>query len=221
MHNLCATLYIMHPTSVKRPPRPPWNKRVAVGQMTPLTAAHAAAIRAKLIAERKIRDLALFNTALDTMLRASDLLPLRVRQVTDHRGRVVEEFPVRQRKTGRSHVVALSRETRESLAAWIGNSHKGPGAYLWTSIGNRRTRSFLTREQYANLVKRWVSYADLNWKRYSTHSMRRSKSTAIYQATKDLAACQHLLGHKNIGSTAHYLGMDQRRALTLAKKIRI
>lgn len=206
---------------VKRPPRPPWNKRVAVGQMTPLTAAQAALIRAKLTAEKKIRDLALFNTALDTMLRASDLLPLRVRQVTDHRGRIVEEFPIRQRKTGRSHVVALSRETRDSLAAWIAISRKGPGAYLWTSIGNRKTGVYLTREQYANLVKRWVSYADLNWKRYSTHSMRRSKSAAIYQATKDLAACQHLLGHKNIGSTAHYLGMDQRRALSLAKKIRI
>lgn len=72
---------------------------------------------------------------------------------------------------------------------------------------------YLTREQYANLVKRWVSYADLNWKRYSTHSMRRPKSAAIYRATKDLAACQHLLGHKNIGSTAHYLGMSAARAL--------
>ncbi|MGC4098042.1 MAG: tyrosine-type recombinase/integrase [Nitrospira sp.] len=206
---------------MKRPTRPPWNKRVAVGQMTPLTAANAAVIRSKLIAERKIRDLALFNMALDTMLRASDLLPLRVRQITDHRGRVIEEFPIRQRKTARTHVVALSRETCDSLAAWIALSRKGPGAYLWTSIGNRRTGSFLTREQYANLVKRWVSYADLNWKRYSTHSMRRSKSVAIYQATKDLAACQHLLGHKNIGSTAYYLGMDQRKALSLARKIRI
>ena len=83
---------------------------------------------------------------------------------------------------------------------------------------SRETGSYLTREQYANLVKRWVSFVDLDWKRYSTHSMRRSKSAAIYQATKDLAACQHLLGHKNIGSTAHYLGMDQQRALSLAKK---
>lgn len=204
------------------PPRQaPWNKRVAVGQMRPLTASQAATIRQRLREERKLRDLALLNTALDTMLRASDLLPLRVRQVTDHKGRIVEEFPIRQRKTGRTHVVALSAETRSALAGWIAHSGKKPPAYLWTSIGNRKTGSYLTREQYANLVKRWVSFVDLDWKRYSTHSMRRSKSAAIYQVTKDLAACQHLLGHKNIGSTAHYLGMDQRRALSLAKKIRI
>jgi integrase len=93
--------------------------------MAPLTAAQAAMIRARLIAEQKIRDLALFNTALDTMLRASDLMPLRVRQVTGHRGWIVAEFPIRQRKTGRSHVVALSRGTRKSLAEWIMVSHKG------------------------------------------------------------------------------------------------
>jgi integrase len=189
--------------------------------MRPLTADQAALIRRKLSEEKKLRDLALFNTALDTMLRASDLLPLRVRQITDHKGRIVEEFPIRQRKTGRTHVVALSSETRHALASWIAHSGKKPPAYLWTSIGNRKTGSYLTREQYANLVKRWVSFVDLDWKRYSTHSMRRSKSAAIYRATKDLAACQHLLGHKNIGSTAHYLGMDQRKALELAKKTRI
>lgn len=31
----------------------------------------------------------------------------------------------------------------------------------------------------------------------------------------------HLLGHKSIGSTAHYLGVDQRKALDLAKRIKI
>ena len=51
--------------------------------------------------------------------------------------------------------------------------------------------------------------------------MRRSKSAAIYDATQNLAACQHLLGHKSIGSTAHYLGVDQRKALDLAKRIKI
>ena len=51
--------------------------------------------------------------------------------------------------------------------------------------------------------------------------MRRTKSAAIYEATQYLAACQHLLGHKNIGSTAHYLGVDQRKALDIAKRIKV
>ena len=49
-------------------------------------------------AEGKIRDLALFNMGTDTMLRASDLLPLRVLDITDQNGDVVHEFTVRQKK---------------------------------------------------------------------------------------------------------------------------
>ena len=199
----------------------PWNKDKAGGQMAPFTPAQAGLIRSLLTAEGKIRDLALFNTALDTMLRASDLLPLRVIDITDHNGDIVHEFTIKQKKTGRGHLVALSPNTRDSIADWMIASGKGPEDFLWTSIGNRKTGRQLTREQYANLVKRWSSLARLDPKRHSTHSMRRSKSAAIYDATQNLAACQHLLGHKSIGSTAHYLGVDQRKALDLAKRIKI
>lgn len=201
----------------------PWNKDKAVGQMAPFTPEQAGVIRSLLTAEKKIRDLALFNTALDTMLRASDLLPLRVIDITDHNGDVVHEFNIKQKKTGRAHLVALSPHTRDSIGDWLiaSNKIKEPEAFVWTSIGNRKTGRHLTREQYANLVKNWSYLARLDPKRHSTHSMRRSKSAAIYAATQNLAACQHLLGHKNIGSTALYLGVEQRAALDLAKRIKI
>ena len=46
------------------------------------------------------------------MLRACDLLALRVSDVTDHTGAVVEEFTVRQRKTGHGHLATLLAHTR-------------------------------------------------------------------------------------------------------------
>lgn len=41
----------------------------------------------------------------------------------------------------------------------------------------------------------------------------------IYAATQNLKACQLLLGHKSIASTAHYLGVEQREALDLTKRL--
>lgn len=117
--------------------------------------------------------------------------------------------------------MALSPSTQESLAAWLLHSGKGGKDFLWTSIGNRKTHSPLTRAHYANLVKQWAELVRLNPKRYSTHSMRRTKSAVIYDQTQNLAACQQLLGHKSIGSTALYLGVDQRKALDLAKRIKL
>ncbi len=201
--------------------KPTWNRGKAVGQMTPFTPEQAQVIRSLLRTEKKFRDLALFNVGLDTMLRASDLLPLTMADVTDHNGDVVSEINIRQKKTNRGHLVALSEDTRESLADWILHSGKRSDDCLWTSIGNRKTRLHLTREQYANLVKQWAYLARLDPKRHSTHSIRRTKSAVIYDKTQNLAACQHLLGHKSIGSTAHYLGVDQRKALDLAKRIKI
>ena len=157
------------------------------------------------------------------MLRASDFLPLRVFDITDYNGDVVQEFTIRQKKTGHGHVVALSPETRNSIADWLlaSDKNKNPEAYVWASIGKRKTGRPLTREQYANLVKSWSYLARIDPKRHSTHSMRRTKPAVIYDQTQNLAACQHLLGHKNIGSTAHYLGVDQRKALDLAKRIKV
>ncbi|GJL64662.1 MAG: integrase [Nitrospirales bacterium] len=209
----------------KRPKAPiqkgPWNKGKAVGQKAPFTPDQVQIIRSLLVTEEKVRDLALFNVGIDTMLRASDVLPLTVADVTDHQGGVVSEIQVRQQKTNQGHLVALSPATQDSLADWLLQSSKRGADFLWTSLGNRKTHSHLSRAQYANLVKQWAELARLNPKRHSTHSMRRTKSAVIYDQTQNLAACQQLLGHKSIGSTAVYLGVDQRKALDLAKRIKL
>ena len=75
--------------------------------------------------------------------------------------------------------------------------------------------------QYSRLIKDWAAIARQDRRRFSTHSMRRTKSSLIYDQTKNLRACQLLLGHKSIGSTAEYLGVDKKEALAVAKKIKI
>jgi hypothetical protein len=61
--------------------RVPWNKGKLVGQKAPLKLREIWAIRIRLqLAERR-RELALFNLAIDSKLRACDLVKLRVRDV--------------------------------------------------------------------------------------------------------------------------------------------
>ncbi len=56
----------------------PWNKGKIVGQKAPLKLREIWAIRVRLQLRSNLRDLALFNLAIDSKLRASDLLGLRV-----------------------------------------------------------------------------------------------------------------------------------------------
>ncbi len=58
--------------------RPPWNKGRLIGQKRPLLAKQVWAIRARLELSNNLRNLALFNLAIDSKLRGCDLVRLNV-----------------------------------------------------------------------------------------------------------------------------------------------
>src|SRR6202043_3274963 len=59
----------------------PWNKGLLVGQKKPLQPKHVWSIRVRLEIAHMWRDLALFNLAIDSKLRAYDLVKLRIDEV--------------------------------------------------------------------------------------------------------------------------------------------
>ena len=71
--------------------RVPWNKGKLVGQKAAFKLKEIWAIRIRLQIASRCRELALFNLAVDSKLRACDLIQLRVRDVCHgqsmHRGR--------------------------------------------------------------------------------------------------------------------------------------
>ena len=62
-------------------PRKPWSKAKLVGQKSPLKFKEIWAIRIRLQLASRIRDLALFNLAIDSKLRGCDLVKLKVRDI--------------------------------------------------------------------------------------------------------------------------------------------
>jgi integrase len=198
----------------------PWNKGKSLGQKQPFTPQQARMIRDLLEAGQDWRDLALFNVAVDTMLRASDLLKLKVEDVSDHTGAIVAEFPIQKKKRGKPHVVMLSDKSKRALEQWIKASGKWSGDYLFTRLKGQ-VHEPISRRQYANIIKGWAKLVKADPKNFSTHSGRRTKSVAVYQRTQNIAACQELLGQKSLGATASYLGVGKRQALDIAKTIDI
>lgn len=80
--------------------RIPWNKGKLIGARPPLRPKHVWAIRTKLQIDRQIRDLALFNLAINSKLRGCDVVAIKVDDVAAN-GYAVDRATVRQRKTGR------------------------------------------------------------------------------------------------------------------------
>ena len=193
----------------------PWNKGKLVGQKPPLKLREIWAVRIRLQLARRTRDLALFNLAIDSKLRACDLVCLRVSDIAQG-GTVASRAIVLQRKTHRPVRFEIADQAREATQRWIDQARLKPGQYLFPS--RARPGHHISTRQYAKRLRIWVSEIGLNPLDYGTHSLRRTKATLIYRRTKNLRAVQLLLGHGKIESTVRYLGIEVEDALEMAER---
>ena len=109
----------------------------------------------------------MFNLAIDSKLRACDLVRLQVHDICVS-GQVRGRTTVIQRKTGQPVQFEISEPTRAS-------------APLHATV--------------CAVVQAWVASAGLDSSAYGTHSMRRTKAAQIYKKVGNLRAGQLLLGH--------------------------
>lgn len=201
-----------------RSQRTPWNKGKMIGQKPPLKLKEIWAIRIRLQLTKKIRELAMFNLAIDSKLRGCDLVSLKVRDVT-HGNQVAPRASVMQHKTQRPVQFELTDPTRDAVGAWIAKAKLKPDEFLFPS--RLRASVHLSTRQYARVVQKWVSSIGLDPTSYGTHSMRRTKATLIYRRTKNLRAVQLLLGHTKLESTVRYLGIEVDDALEISEQTEI
>ncbi|MGU3667199.1 tyrosine-type recombinase/integrase [Methylobacterium sp. A49B] len=195
--------------------RRPWNVGRLIGPKPPFKPKHIWAIRTRLQHEGRTRDLALFNTAIDSKLRGCDLVRLRVADV--HLGDGIRlRTTIIQQKTGRPVPFELTETTREALAAWL--KLRGLRASDWLFPSRSRPGEHLTTRQYGRLVDEWVTLIGLDPAGYGTHSLRRTKVALIYRRTGNLRACQLLLGHTQLESTVRYLGIEADDALVMSEQ---
>lgn len=198
--------------------REPWNKGKLVGQKSPFKLREIWAIRIRLQLANCTRNLALFDLAIDSKLRACDLVRLRVRDVT-HGDRIVSRAIVMQKKTQRPVQFEITEQTREAVAKWIEHAKLRSEDYLFPS--RLQDSAHLSTRQYARIVDNWAHEIGLDPSAYGTHTLRRTKASLIYRRTKNLRAVQLLLGHTKLESTVRYLGIEVDDALEMAEQTEV
>ncbi len=194
----------------------PWNKGKLLGQKHPLSLKQIWSIRHSLKIEERYRDLALFNLAIDSKLRACDLLSLRVSDVSSD-GQVNRRATILQQKTQSPVQFEITSGSRRSVEAWIEAARLSDTGFLFPS--RQQSSQHLSLRQYSRILGKWVRRAGMDSTMYGTHSMRRTKATLIYRQTKNIRAVQLLLGHSKLESTVRYLGIDIDDALQISVQI--
>ncbi len=202
----------------QKPKNIPWNKGKLVGQKVPLKLKEIWAIRIHLQIGAKHRELALFNLAIDSKLRACDLLKLKVSDISQG-NQVASRAMVMQQKTGQPVQFEITGQTRQAVSEWIGRANLCPSDHLFPSRIHRSPH--LSTRQYTRIVESWVTSIGLSPTTYGTHSLRRTKASLVYKRTKNLRAVQLLLGHTKLESTVRYLGIEVDDALEMAEQTEV
>ena len=188
------------------------------GAKQPLKPMHIWGMRVRLQVERRWRDLALLDMAIDSKLRGCDVVALRISDILAGaalRRRAI----VIQQKTGRPVQFEITDQARQSISRWLEQRRSGSEDWLFPSRMNQDRH--LSSRQYARLVKQWVMLIGLEPSTFATHSLRRTKVSLLYRKTGNLRACQLLLGHTKLESTVRYLGVELDDALEMSAALEI
>ena len=144
------------------------------------------------------RDYILFVTGLNTGLRISDLLKLRVRDV-----KYKTHIVIREEKTDKERRSLISSTLKEHLDKYIQDLPVDEYLFKSRQGGNKP----LTRVQAYRIINhavKKIGVAD----RIGTHTLRKSFGYHHYQQFKDVAILQDIFNHSAPSVTLRYIGIN-------------
>jgi integrase len=137
----------------------PWNKGKLVGQKPPLKLKEIWAIRIRLQIADNLRELAMFNLAIDSKLRSSDLVKIRIKDIGN--GKTVSSRAiVMQQKTSQPEQFEITEQTRDAISNWIEFAGLNYSDYLFKS--RFKSSPHISTRQYARIVENGVSQIGLD-----------------------------------------------------------
>ena len=176
--------------------------------------------QARLLAQTSgIREQAILRLFLDTGLRASELINLKVRDIDWTTG----EFIVRQGKGDKDRALALSDVDLALLKSYLGRGRSEPSGIL--SSGNRPVFTSLDGSRplcgrwLRKMVRRLGEKAGIA-KRVHCHGFRHTLAVDLLRATNSLKTVQDCLGHENISTTTIYARLVNGEVKTALKNLR-
>ena len=174
----------------------------------------------KIVIDKPLHEL-LLNLSGDLMLRSSDLLSLRVKDVMNESGSIKTEVRVKQKKTGKTTLnIPLSKNSLDVIKKHLVD--KKQEDFIFMGQMGHFMKKPICSQQYARIVKGWMRKLGLeDVSEYSTHSMRKTKPSVIYDKTYNVDAVRRLLGQSSVTATSSYLGVTDNSALELARSINI
>lgn len=142
------------------------------------------------------RDVYMFTFGVNTGLRISDILPLKVKDVRNQ-----SHVPVIQKKNSKYRSVKISH-FKHITDDYIQDMNDND--FLFPS---RRGNSHISTTQAYRVLVKAAEMVDMDF--VGTHSMRKAFGYHHYKRNKDTAALQEIFSHSSPDITKRYIGITQ------------
>jgi integrase len=178
-----------------------------------------AQIKNLLTGAKRYRDLLLFVVGINSALRISDLLSLRIGDLVDETGKPRSQRSIRERKRGKRNEVVINDSIREALRLYLtAYPEVLADANNFVLFSARRSGPIfnrpLSRSQAARLLSDVCHAVGLPGN-YSTHTLRKTWGYHARQNGVPMELIMEKLNHTNFAVTKRYLGItddELRRA---------
>ena len=168
--------------------------------------------------ENKERDFAIITLFLNCGLRLSELIGINVQDIDFNENRLTVIGKGNKKMTiylNKACIEAIKEYIKARPTEGIKNDSKASNKALFLS--KRRERISNRSVQY--IVEKELRKAGLDTSKYSTHKLRHTAATLMYQYGQvDIRALQELLGHKSISTTEIYTHVSSEQVRDAIEK---
>ena len=147
----------------------------------------------------------MFKFGLNTGLRISDILPLRIQDIFNEKGEFRDHLIIQEKKTGKEKKIKLNNALKTVLRAFISKEERKRDHYLFL---NRKDGSHIKRIQAYKVLKKAASICGIE--NFGTHSMRKTWGYWTYKASKyNIGLIMDTFNHSSQNVTLRYIGVSQ------------
>ena len=147
----------------------------------------------------------MFKFGLNTGLRISDILPLRVKDIFSSNYSFKVYLVIKEKKTGKEKKIKLNDAIRKLLYTYVTEKSLNPEDYLFYS---RKQNGHIQRVQAYKVLSEAAKNCGIE--NFGTHSMRKTWGYWTYKASKyNIGLIMETFNHSAPSVTLRYIGVNQ------------
>jgi site-specific recombinase XerD len=152
------------------------------------------------------RDYLLFVLGINSGLRISDILKMKIWDVMTEKGKPQASYELREQKTGKTKRFPFGKNVQKAIEAFLSGFQGNREDYLFTS--RKGENKPITRQHAWRIMNRAARAVGIQDK-IGTHTLRKTFGYHAYRAGTDITLLQQIFNHSAPSITLRYIGIQQ------------